>query len=158
MLTLKKDNFCLAYVESGKASEAYRIAFNAENMKPETIHKRASELLQEREVAGRIAELRQPVIEKAQITLEEHLNELKKLRDYALANEKYGPAIQAEIARGKASGLYIERVETGKPGDFENLSDDELERRTEAALAAIEAGAAIRTAKTPPGKTAKAKS
>jgi phage terminase small subunit len=58
----------------------------------------------------------------------------------------------------KHLGMFIDRKEVGKPGDFENLSDDELERRTEAALAAIEAGAAIRTAKTPPGKTAKAKS
>jgi len=57
---------------------------------------------------------------------------------------------------GKHIGMFIDRKEVGKPGDFENLSDDELERRTEAALQALgHTDAAIRTAKTAPGKTAK---
>ncbi len=64
-------------------------------------------------IAARVAELRAPVIAKAQITLENHLNDLKALRDKADASEKYGPAIQAEIARGKASGLYVEKIEHG---------------------------------------------
>jgi len=56
----------------------------------------------------------------------------------------------------KHLGMFIDRKEVGKPGDFENLSDDELERRTEAALQALgQTDAAIRTAKTAPGKTAK---
>jgi len=29
----------------------------------------------------------------------------------AESSEKYGPAVAAEIARGKASGLYIEKTE-----------------------------------------------
>lgn len=116
-LTPKQESFCLAYLETGSASEAYRQAYDAEGMKPETINKRASELLLNGEIAGRLESLRAPVREAAQISLRQHLDDLKRLRDLAEASEKYGPAIQAEVARGKASGLYVEKTEvTGKDG------------------------------------------
>lgn len=128
-LTLKQDNFCLAYIETGDASEAYRRAYDASRMNKESVNRKAHDLMINGKVTARIAELRRPVVEAVQITLAAHLNDLKRLRDDALAAEKYGPAIQAEIARGKASGLYIDRIEAGGPGDFERLEDDELERR-----------------------------
>lgn len=127
-LTLKQENFCLAYIETGNASEAYRRAYNATNMLENTVNRRAKELVDDGKITARLTEIRKPVIEAAQVTLENHLNDLKRLRDDAWASEKYGPAIQAEISRGKASGHYIERVESGKPGDFDKLSDDDLER------------------------------
>lgn len=109
-LTIKQENFCLAYIETGNASEAYRRSFSAGKMKPETINVKASELLSLGKVAVRIAELRKPVVEAAQITLEQHLNDLKELRDKASQDAKWGPAINAEVARGKAAGLYVEKV------------------------------------------------
>lgn len=116
-LTQKQENFCLSYIETGNASEAYRRAYDAEKMKSETVTKRASEMLIDGDIAGRIAELRAPVVAKAQITLEQHLIDLKRLRDLAEASEKFGPAVQAEMARGKASGLYVDKTElTGKDG------------------------------------------
>ena len=114
-LTPKQESFCLAYLETGSASEAYRQAYDAEGMKPETINKRASELLLNGEIAGRLESLRAPVREAAQISLRQHLDDLKRLRDLAEASEKYGPAIQAEVARGKASGLYVEKQEISGP-------------------------------------------
>lgn len=110
-LTLKQENFCLAYIETGNASEAYRKAYNAEKMKPETVTVKASELMANGNIAVRIKDLRAPVVEKAQITLEQHLNDLKRLRDLAESSEKYGPAITAEMARGKVSGLYVDKVD-----------------------------------------------
>lgn len=127
MLMPKQESFCLKYLETGNASEAYRFAYDASRMKPTTVNRTAKELLDNPKIAARLAELRKPVIEKAQMTLEQHLDDLKRLRDSAWASEKYGPAIQAEIARGKASGYYIERVEKGNPGDFDKLDDKELD-------------------------------
>lgn len=109
-MTIKQENFCLAYIETGNASEAYRRAYNAGKMKDVTTAKRASELLANGDVAGRIAELRKPVLMAAQITLELHLSDLKTLRDKANDEGKYAAAVQAEIARGKASGLYVEKL------------------------------------------------
>jgi len=115
-LTPKQEAFCLAYIETGNASEAYRRSYDASAMSETSINRKAKELLDNGKITARVAEIRAPAVEKAQITLERHLNDLKALRDKADASEKYGPAIQAEIARGKASGLYVEKVEHGGPG------------------------------------------
>ncbi len=137
-LTIKQENFCLAFIETGNATEAYRRAYDAEKMSAKVIANRASELIANGDIAVRIEALRKPAVEAAQVTLEQHLNDLKRLRDDAWASEKYGPAIQAEISRGKASGHYIERVESGKPGDFDKLNDDELEQYISDAAKLIE--------------------
>ena len=108
-LTQKQENFCLAYIETGNASEAYRKAYNADGMKPETVNRKAKELLDNGKITARLEELRKPVAESAQITLAQHLSTLEELRELAKEEGKYGPAIQAEIARGKAAGLYVER-------------------------------------------------
>lgn len=117
MLTPKQEAFCLAYIETGNASEAYRRSYSASRMKPEVLHVRAHEVLHDSKVQVRVAELRAQAAESAKITLEQHLEDLKVLRDAALRAEKYGPAVTAEVARGKALGFYSEKVElTGKGG------------------------------------------
>lgn len=108
-MTQKQENFCAAYIETGNASEAYRKAYNADGMKPETVNRKAKELLDNGKITARLEELRKPVAESAQITLSQHLSKLEELRELAKEEGKYGPAIQAEIARGKAAGLYVER-------------------------------------------------
>ena len=117
MLTPKQEAFCLAYIETGNASEAYRRSYNAGKMKAETITRNAKALLDNNNIATRLQELRAPAVEKAQLTLEQHLLDLQRLRDLAEASEKFGPAVTAEMARGKASGFYVDRVEhSGKIG------------------------------------------
>lgn len=108
-LTQKQENFCLAYIETGNASEAYRRAYNTVGASEKTIWEKASRLLKEGKVRARLEELRTPATESAQITLSQHLSKLEELRELAKEEGKYGPAIQAEIARGKAAGLYVER-------------------------------------------------
>ena len=116
-LTPKQESFCLAYLETGSASEAYRQAYDVTGMKPESVNREAKSVIDNPKISSRIEELRAPVREAAQISLRQHLDDLKRLRDLAEASEKYGPAIQAEVARGKASGLYVEKTEvTGKDG------------------------------------------
>ena len=68
-------------------------------------------------VAARVAELREPVVKKVQITLESHLGNLLRLRNMAAQDKQYSAAITAEVARGKASGVHVGRSElTGKDG------------------------------------------
>ena len=62
-------------------------------------------------IQARVAELRQPVVEAAQVTLEGHLQQLADIRDKALANNQFAAATSAEHYRGKAAGLYVERTE-----------------------------------------------
>ncbi len=57
-------------------------------------------------------ELREPAVEAAQITFEQHLKDLAEIRDAAMTADNHGAAVSAEVARGKAAGLYIARSET----------------------------------------------
>ena len=56
-----------------------------------------------------IGELRAEIQEKYGINFEKHISELAKLRDDAQAKGAWSAAINAEIARGKAGGLYVDQ-------------------------------------------------
>lgn len=127
-LTAKQEAFAQAVATGKTQADAYRHAFNAVGMKPETIHKRASELMASGEVSGRVAELRKPVVEAAQITLASHLQRLSDLSDKAEQSGQMSAAINAEVARGKASGLYVEKIEHSGTIAHE-LSDAELDAK-----------------------------
>jgi phage terminase small subunit len=108
-LTIKQENFCLEYVKCGNASEAYKKAYSAKKMKPSSVNRLAKQLIDNIKITSRIKELREPVIEKAQITLEGHLADLLTLRELAVKYQQISAAINAEIARGKAAGIHIEK-------------------------------------------------
>jgi len=73
-----------------------------------------------------IGELRAEVQEKYGITFEKHLQELSKLRDEATKKGAWSAAINAEVARGKAGGLYIDQ-KLVMTGNLDNMTADELE-------------------------------
>ena len=72
-----------------------------------------------------IGELRAEIQEKYGITFEKHLGELAKLREDARAKGAWSAAINAEIARGKAGGLYVDQ-KLVMTGNIDNLSADEI--------------------------------
>ena len=111
-LTRKQENFCLAYIETGNASEAYRKAYNTTRASEKSVWETASKILNNTKVISRLEELREKAAGRAILTLERHLEELKTLRDEARAEGRYSAAIAAEIARGKAAGLYVEQSRT----------------------------------------------
>ena len=80
-----------------------------------------------------IAELREEARKKYDITMDGHLAELAKIRDQALVRRSFSSAVNAEVARGKAAGLYIEQkiIRTGK---LDDLSAEELEKRLKTIL------------------------
>ena len=75
-----------------------------------------------------IGELREEWQKKYDVTFGSHITELAKLRDEAREKKAWSAAVNAEVARGKAAGLYIEQkiIRTGK---LEDLSTEELESR-----------------------------
>lgn len=111
-LTSKQEAFCLAYIETGNATDAYTSAGYSAGSSEKTRNEAASRLLKNSKVGARIAALRAPIAEKAQITLETHLADLGRLRDVAEQRGQLSAAIAAEIARGKASGVHVEKTES----------------------------------------------
>lgn len=116
-LTAKQERFCVEYVSNGSKSysDAYRIAFDCSRMKPASVNRRAFALKEEVKIRARIKELQDEVAERAMVTLAGHLEDLKRLRDEAREARQFNAAITAEIARGKACGLYVERTEVSGP-------------------------------------------
>ena len=75
-----------------------------------------------------LARLREEIQDKYAVTFEKHIKELARLREEALKKGSFSSAVNAEVARGKAGGLYIEQkiIKTGK---LEDLTEQELESR-----------------------------
>ena len=75
-----------------------------------------------------IGELREEYQQKYAVTFERHISELGKIRQDALKKGAWSAAVNAEVARGKAAGLYVEQkiIRTGK---LDDLSEEELEKR-----------------------------
>lgn len=70
-LTIKQENFCNYYVETGNASEAYRRAYSCAKMKDESVNRKAIELLNYGKITARVAELQEEQKAKSDITKEE---------------------------------------------------------------------------------------
>ena len=105
-LTPKQEAFCLAYLETGNASEAYRQAYNAENMKPATISRNAKALMDNSKIATRLAALNEKAVSDAVMTRQEALERLSNFArtdladlvefgSYEIGEEDGQPVIQA---------------------------------------------------------------
>jgi len=91
----------------------------------------ASELRNPRKfplLAKYIGELREEVQQKYEVTFENHISELAKLREESRNKGAWSAAINAEVARGKAAGLYIDQ-KIIKYGSVDSLTPAELEAK-----------------------------
>ena len=92
-LTIKQENFCNFYVESGNASDAYRRAYSCDKVTSKSINELASSLLTNVKVASRVTELKAILQSKSDITKERILKELSAIvfadiRDYVIYDGK----------------------------------------------------------------------
>lgn len=119
-LTIKQENFCNYYVESGNASEAYRRAYSCDKMKDEAVVVAASKLKDSPNVALRIDELKAKLQSKSDITKERILNELSSIvfadiRDYVVFDNeelKFKPFSELTDSQAKA----IESIKQTRDG------------------------------------------
>ena len=79
-------------------------------------------------VQERIAELTEATQLRYGITFEKTARDLKMIRDAALEDGAYGPAITAEIARAKLAGLMVDKKEI-KTGKIDQMDRGEVESR-----------------------------
>ena len=86
-LTSKQERFCQEVVKQATYSDAYRIAYDAENMSDETINRKASELMANGKITARVDSLRKRVEDKAIYTVEQSIK-----RDLSLI-ERYEGAL-----------------------------------------------------------------
>ncbi|MDW0554898.1 terminase small subunit [Mannheimia haemolytica] len=106
-LTPKQEAFCFAYIETGNASEAYRQAYETEDMKSETVHRKAKELMDNGKITARIEELKAEHAERHKLTVDDLLKELEEAR--ILAREKENPNAMTQATMGKAKLLGLDK-------------------------------------------------
>ena len=75
-----------------------------------------------------IGELRSEVQEKYGINFEKHISELAQIRNQALEKGAWSAAVNAEVARGKAGGLYVDQ-KLVMTGNVDNMTPDEIRER-----------------------------
>lgn len=78
-LTPKQEKFARLYVELGNASEAYRGAYSASKMKPETVNHRAFDLLQNGKIAAMVDQLRASHLERHEVTIDTQFDKLEHI-------------------------------------------------------------------------------
>lgn len=96
-LTPKQERFCVEYFRCGNASEAYRIAYNSENMKEATINHNAYALLENNKITDRLDEMKSKVVKKVTVTKQRAIEVLadimegaEKERDRIAASKQLG--------------------------------------------------------------------
>ena len=110
-LTPKQERFALAYIETGNASEAYRQAYDAGNMKPETIWARACELLKNSKVAARVSAIQKRHRIRHEVTVDSITTELEEARRMALDTTQPSAAISASLGKAKLHGLITDKAQ-----------------------------------------------
>lgn len=85
-LTIKQENFCNYYIESGNASDAYRRAYSSEKMRDKQVWEESCKLLSNPNVAQRVKELQEEQKSKSDITKERILQELSGIAFSTIAD------------------------------------------------------------------------
>lgn len=135
-ITPKQEAFCLAFVETGNASEAYRRAYDAENMKPESINRKAKELIDNGKIAARLAVLREVHVERHNLTVDDLIAQLDEDRTFARDLKAPAAAITASMGKAKILGFLTDKIEhSGKMTG--EMSEDERAVRLASLMATI---------------------
>lgn len=94
-LTIKQEIFVQRLVEGYSQREAYKFAYDCENMKDETIDTRASRLLKECKVSARYEELKNELKQKMFYTVEKANDDLEWIKLKAKEDIEYRGIKQA---------------------------------------------------------------
>ena len=127
-LTEMQQKFANELISNEGRKYAYQCAIDA-GYEKDRARVTASELMNPNKyplVVKYMGELREEYQKKYAVTFKRHISELGKIRQDALKKGAWSAAVNAEVARGKAAGLYVEQkiIKTGK---LEDLTTEQLE-------------------------------
>lgn len=120
-LTQKQQNFCLAYIKCGNASQAYRESYNAEKMSDKQIWEEASKLNANPKVSQRVQELNEKATTKAILSVEERKEILSNMARNVVydkeGNATFSDARGAIEILNKMDGLYTQKIQAEHSGE-----------------------------------------
>ena len=103
-LTTKQELFVQSLIQGYSQREAYKMAYEADNMKDKTIDKRASELFSKGDIKGRYEELKNELKQKMFYTVEKANDDLNWIKLKAKEDIEYKGLKQAN------SNAYLNAV------------------------------------------------
>ncbi len=126
-MTPKQEQFARLYVETGNASEAYRQAYNADNMKPETVTNEAYKLLQDPDISAMVDGLKEEARQRHAVTVGDLLHELEQARAAALAapTPQSSAAVSATMGKAKMLGLLVDKAEIKAEAEISQVKQEE---------------------------------
>ena len=126
-MTPKQEQFARLYVETGNASEAYRQAYNADNMKPETVTNEAYKLLQAPDISAMVDGLKEEARQRHAVTVDDLLHELEQARAAALAapTPQSSAAVSATMGKAKMLGLLVDKAEITAEAEISQVKQEE---------------------------------
>jgi hypothetical protein len=123
-LTGKQETFCKEYtLNNGQGTEAYKKAYSTSKMKPETINNNAYMILQKREIKARIEELKKPLQEKFNYSMEQSFEMFKTIQALSFEKGELNNSIKCEELKGKLLGLYTDKLKLEGEVDINNHID-----------------------------------
>jgi len=117
-LTPKQEKFALVYVECANASEAYRQAYNSENMAQKTIWESACRVLADHKVAAKVMEIQERAAERTLVTVEKLTARLAEVDEAAYADGQYSASNTAIMGQAKLNGLLVDKADVKHSGDM----------------------------------------
>ena len=124
-LTEKQEKFCRIYAtEDVTRTEAAKLAGYSDSAASWA----GSRFLNGRDypqVLARIAEIKEELAKKYEVTFDNHVRQLARIRDAAYEKGNYAAAVAAEKSRGQAAGIYISRQEI-LVGKIDQMSREEV--------------------------------
>ena len=123
-LTAKQEAFAQAIADGLGQADAYRFAYDAEQMKDETVYPNASRLMNNSKVAARVAELKSQVVEKQLWTREMSVKGL--MSAYRIALEaKTSTGMTAAVKELNIMHGYNEPTKVAVNMHFKPITDED---------------------------------
>ena len=138
-LTIRQENFAREYIRNcGNASDAYRHAYSVDKMKPESVNRKAYDMLNNVKIRSRIDELRKEIEDRSNIELDAVVKELAAIATVdplELYDDKGNlkPLSEMTPAARKAISGIDKVVRHG-----ENFSEESLKIRLNAKTSALD--------------------
>ena len=108
-ITQKQRAYCLAFMETGNSSEAYRRSYDTSGMTTASVNRCAKDVYDNVNVSAMIEQLRKKAMKRNEITVDTLLDELEEARKAALKADTAQSSAAVSATMGKARLLGLDK-------------------------------------------------
>ena len=116
MLTGKQEKFAQGVAQGLSHTDAYKDAYDTENMKEETIHNSAYKQMQNGEITARIDELKERALKRHDYTVDDIIDMLEEAHTVGKLNSQPSAMVSAAMGMAKVLGMITDKQDTTVTG------------------------------------------